>query len=78
MIVELRERIAGELAGGAERRPAPWTPRALAREGLVGLGYDLAEAEAMLDDAAPATPATTRAPEELIAAALRDGGERPA
>jgi Holliday junction DNA helicase RuvA len=68
IIVELREKIPEALvagtsdAGGADGH-------VLAREGLVGLGYDLAEAEEMLqlvegelDDAAP---------EELIAAALR-------
>ena len=59
VIVELREQIAGELAAA----PAPAAgrgPRALAREGLVGLGYDPAEAEWMLD-AARGEPARTRA-----------------
>ena len=51
MIVELRERIAGELAAEPSRAPAEAGARVLAREGLVGLGYDPAEAEAMLDEA---------------------------
>jgi Holliday junction DNA helicase RuvA len=43
-------------------------PRRLAREGLVGLGYALAEAEELLRDAPE--DATT---EDLIAHALRAG-----
>jgi Holliday junction DNA helicase RuvA len=68
VIVELRERIAGELAaapGGGDV-----SVRALAREGLVGLGYDPSEAERMLDAAAVAAGDEAE-PEELIAAALR-------
>ena len=69
VIVELRERIAGELA--AEPAGAAGAgPRALAREGLVGLGYDPSEAEGMLDAAERAAGADA-APEDLIAAALR-------
>ena len=53
VIVELREAIAGELAERAARRAGRAdSPRALARDGLVGLGYDPAEAEAMLAAAA--------------------------
>ena len=48
----------------------PDDPRTLAREGLVGLGYDSAEAESMLEDAV-AGAGDDAAPEELIAAALR-------
>jgi Holliday junction DNA helicase RuvA len=68
IIVELREKIPEGLVA-ATGDAGPSDGRALAREGLVGLGYDLGEAEEMLqqiedelDDAAP---------EELIAAALR-------
>jgi holliday junction DNA helicase RuvA len=71
VIVELRERIAGELAAvpaaaGAEGAGT----RGLAREGLIGLGYDPSEAERMLDAAARAAGAEASA-EDLIAAALR-------
>jgi Holliday junction DNA helicase RuvA len=70
VIVELRERIAGELAAEPSRAPLDAGPRVLAREGLVGLGYDPVEAESMLE-AAVAAAGDDAAPEELIAAALR-------
>jgi len=70
VIVELRERIAGELAAEPSAVTAEAGARVLAREGLVGLGYDPAEAESMLEDAVAAA-ADDAAPEELIAAALR-------
>jgi Holliday junction DNA helicase RuvA len=72
VIVELRDAIASELDG--ERRSTPSSgdsPRSLAREGLVGLGYDAAEAEKMLEGAAEALGGDA-APEALIQAALRD------
>jgi len=73
IIVELREKATAESGpaaepeilarrGGAGGTP---TPRALAREGLLELGYAPAEAEEMLREAEGETP------EELIAAALR-------
>jgi Holliday junction DNA helicase RuvA len=66
IIVELREKIAealdeATLAGAAGEAE----PRALAREGLVNLGYSPAEAEKLLDDA------DGDSAEELIGAALR-------
>jgi Holliday junction DNA helicase RuvA len=67
LIVELREKIADEItegipaAAGAEGSD----PRSLARDGLVGLGYTIAEAERLLAEVDGETP------EELIAAALR-------
>jgi holliday junction DNA helicase RuvA len=70
VIVELRERIAGELAAEPSAVTAEAGARVLAREGLVGLGYDPAEAESMLEDAVAAA-GDDAAPEELIAAALR-------
>jgi holliday junction DNA helicase RuvA len=70
VIVELRERIAGELAAAPSTDLADAGPRALAREGLVGLGYDPAEAERMLD-AAQGAAGPDAGPEDLIAAALR-------
>ena len=73
IIVELREKVAGSLeeaiASGAEQGG---DPRALARDGLVNLGYTAAEAEGLLGDA------SSDEPEELIAAALRRAGEAQA
>jgi Holliday junction DNA helicase RuvA len=70
IIVELREKVAGELEeavlSGAQQGG---DPRTLARDGLVGLGYTPAEAEALLGDA------DGELPEELIAEALRRAGE---
>jgi Holliday junction DNA helicase RuvA len=69
IIVELREKVAGEL----EEEVALGTgeegdPRALARDGLVNLGYAPLEAEQLLDglDGGDA--------EELLATALRKAG----
>jgi len=72
VIVELRDTIAAELEG--EGRDAPGavdSPRVLARDGLVGLGYDAVEAESMLEAAAEATDEGA-GPEALIQAALRE------
>ncbi len=71
VIVELREKVAGELEHAA---PAPGAdgeaePRLLAREGLVNLGYSLIEAEKLLDGADGETP------EDLIGIALRKAGD---
>ena len=67
VIVELREKVAGELEEGAAVAPAgaEEEPRLLAREGLVNLGYSLLEAERLLDGAEGETP------EDLIGSALR-------
>ena len=69
IIVELREKVAGAL----EEEVAPASsedgdPRALARDGLVNLGYAPLEAEQLLDgvDGSDA--------EELLATALRKAG----
>jgi Holliday junction DNA helicase RuvA len=72
IIVELREKIADGLGADLPAAVANGTVdgRALAREGLVGLGYELAEADAMLE-AVPAARDPSALPEELIAAALR-------
>jgi Holliday junction DNA helicase RuvA len=74
LIVELREKIADELSEGV---PAAIDgdesdPRVLARDGLVGLGYTVPEAEKLLDGAEGETP------EELIGAALRRGAKEAA
>ena len=65
IIVELREKVAGP--GPATDMPATASddPHTLAREGLVGLGFDAREIDALLDKATGDTA------EELIAEALR-------
>lgn len=70
VIVELREKIAGELAAAPGAAMDDAGPRVLAREGLVGLGYEPSEAERMLDAAEEAAGSDAEA-EDLIAAALR-------
>jgi len=74
VIVELREKVAGELEEGVPAiAGAPDDdPRSLARDGLMGLGYTMAEAEKLL------TTATGETPEELIGSALRAAGTRDA
>ena len=76
VIVELRERVAGELAEGIEVIGSdggqPEDPRTLARDGLVNLGYTLAEAEALLHGA------SGESAEDLIGEALRRGAREAA
>jgi Holliday junction DNA helicase RuvA len=68
VIVELREKVAGELEGDSRiAAHGEDDPRALAREGLMHLGYTLTEAEELLDGA------EGESAEELIGAALRRG-----
>ena len=71
VIVELREKVAGELQSAPSATPVAGSdePRLLAREGLVGLGYTLMEAERLLDGA------EGEEPEELISIALRRAGD---
>jgi Holliday junction DNA helicase RuvA len=71
VIVELRESIADELQVEAHATAAAdESPRALARDGLIGLGYDPAEADTMLT-AVLSEVGEESSPESLIAAALR-------
>jgi holliday junction DNA helicase RuvA len=68
IIVELREKVAGEIEGDADGVVAAnreEDPRSLAREGLLNLGYQPAEAERLLAEAEGETP------EEIVQAALR-------
>ncbi len=65
IIVELREKVAGVVSDEIVISRATDDPRALAREGLVGLGFGVAEADELLDSARGETT------EELIAEALR-------
>lgn len=68
IIVELREKVAGELAEGEPSIGLPGgDARQQAREGLLGLGYTPLEVERLLDGADGETA------EELIGAALRTG-----
>jgi holliday junction DNA helicase RuvA len=71
LIVELREKVAGELTEGMPAvADGEGDARALARDGLMHLGYTITEAERLLDGVAGSSA------EELIAAALRRAGER--
>jgi Holliday junction DNA helicase RuvA len=68
IIVELRERVAGEIEGDADSTPAApgqEDSRALAREGLLSLGYTPPEAEKLL------AAAEGESPEEIVQSALR-------
>jgi len=67
IIVELREKVADAVAEQIVVRRGSSTddPRALAHEGLVGLGFQPAEAEEMLEGVNGDTP------EDLLAEALR-------
>ena len=69
IIVELREKVAGELEGdGGDitvTKAGEEDPRSMAREGLLNLGYTPPEAERLLDRA------EGESAEELIQSALR-------
>jgi holliday junction DNA helicase RuvA len=68
IIVELREKVAGEIETDAEdpaRAAGEDDPRTLAREGLLNLGYTPPEAERLLAEA------DGESPEEIVQAALR-------
>jgi len=71
LIVELREKVAGELTEGipAAGDSKEAEPRLLARDGLMHLGYTLTEAESLLEGTEGSTA------EELINAALRRSAE---
>ena len=71
LIVELREKVAGELTEGipAAGDSEEAEPRLLARDGLMHLGYTLTEAESLLEGTEGSSA------EELINAALRRSAE---
>jgi Holliday junction DNA helicase RuvA len=66
IVVELREKVGVPDADAPIVITRGDDPRLLARDGLVGLGFTLMEADALLREAAGETP------EDLIAAALRE------
>jgi holliday junction DNA helicase RuvA len=74
VIVELREKVAGELEEGvpALADDGEGDTRTLAREGLMHLGYTITEAEKLLADAEGDSP------EEMISEALRRGAKEAA
>jgi len=65
IIVELREKVGVSMPEQAISITRMDDPRAVAREGLIGLGYSPPEADELLDGAAGEQP------EDLIASALR-------
>jgi holliday junction DNA helicase RuvA len=66
IIVELREKVAADAADEIViTRGEDDSPRGLAREGLLGLGFEPQEADKLLDKA------SGESPEDLIAEALR-------
>ncbi len=68
IIVELREKVAGTLEEEVVVTGEEGSPRTLARDGLVNLGYAPLEAEQLLDGVEGSEP------QELVAAALRKAG----
>ncbi len=67
IIVELREKVAGEIEGDSDGvATGDEDPRAMAREGLLNLGYTPPEAERLLDEA------KGESAEEIVQAALRN------
>lgn len=65
IIVELREKVGASVPEDAIASARSDDPRAIAREGLIGLGYGAVEVDGLLDRAAGESP------EDLIADALR-------
>lgn len=65
VIVELREKVAGVASADEIVVTRADDPRTLAREGLLGLGFEPQEADRLLDAASGETP------EDLIATALK-------
>ncbi|MET0305457.1 MAG: Holliday junction branch migration protein RuvA [Solirubrobacterales bacterium] len=72
IIVELREKVTGALEEEVVLAAEDGDPRALARDGLVNLGYAPLEAEQLLDGIAGDDAG------ELLATALRKAGGRKA
>ena len=69
LIVELREKVAGELQEAVAATGDDDDPRSLARDGLMHLGYTLTEADRLLDGV------DGESAEILISSALRKAGQ---
>jgi Holliday junction DNA helicase RuvA len=69
VIVELREKVAGELEESIVGDAGEDDPRSLARDGLMHLGYTLTEADKLLDGV------DGESPEILISSALKKAGQ---
>ena len=65
IVVELREKVGATLPDNAIAVTRMDDPHAIARDGLIGLGYSAAEADELLEGL------VSDQPEELIASALR-------
>ena len=65
IVVELRERVGATAPDNATALTRPDDPRAIARDGLIELGYSAAEADELLRGL------DSSQPEELISSALR-------
>lgn len=65
IVVELREKVGATLPDNAIAVTRSDHPHAIARDGLIGLGYSAAEADELLEGL------VSDQPEELIASALR-------
>jgi holliday junction DNA helicase RuvA len=65
IVVELRERVGATAPDNATALTRPDDPRAIARDGLIELGYSAAEADELLGGL------DSDQPEELISSALR-------
>ncbi len=69
VIVELREKVAGELEESALADTGSDDPRSMARDGLMHLGYTLTEADKLLDGV------DGESAEILISSALKKAGQ---
>ena len=69
VIVELREKVTGELEEGIAASAGPDDPRSEARDGLMHLGYTLTEADRLLDGV------DGESAEIMISSALRRAGQ---
>ena len=65
IVVELREKVGATAPDNAVALTRPDGPHAIARDGLIGLGYSAAEADELLEGL------VSDQPEELISSALR-------